>query len=132
MKSDLAGTKSELDKTKSELKKVSGDLGITSGYVATNSKEIEDLRRRGERNIIEFSIKKQKNMQKVENEPEDIAKTTEAIRAFTGKVPRGGARVVPATDVRVRRRAGGADRGRPPVPRRSGRATLRDRRARLR
>ncbi len=31
----------------------------------------------------------QKNMQKVENEPEDIAKTTEAIRAFTGKVPRG-------------------------------------------
>lgn len=31
----------------------------------------------------------QKNMQKVENEPEDIRKTTEAIRAFTGKVPRG-------------------------------------------
>lgn len=65
VKTDLAGTKSELDKTKSELKKVSGDLGITSGYVATNSKEIEDLRRRGERNIIEFSVKKQKNMQKV-------------------------------------------------------------------
>jgi peptidoglycan/xylan/chitin deacetylase (PgdA/CDA1 family) len=28
-------------------------------------------------------------MQKVENEREDIAKTTEAIRAFTGKRPRG-------------------------------------------
>lgn len=65
VKTDLAGTKSELDKTKSELKKVSGDLGITSGYVATNSKEIEDLRRRGERNIVEFSLKKQKNMQKI-------------------------------------------------------------------
>ena len=31
----------------------------------------------------------QRNMQKVENEKEDIAKTTEAIRAFTGKRPRG-------------------------------------------
>src|SRR4051812_12176979 len=31
----------------------------------------------------------QRNMQKVENESQDIAKTTEAIRAFTGKAPRG-------------------------------------------
>jgi allantoinase len=31
----------------------------------------------------------QLNMQKVENERDDIAKTTEAIRAFTGKRPRG-------------------------------------------
>ena len=31
----------------------------------------------------------QRNMQKVENEKDDIAKTTEAIRAFTGRKPRG-------------------------------------------
>ena len=31
----------------------------------------------------------QKNMQKVENESEDIRKTTEAIKAFTGRPPRG-------------------------------------------
>jgi allantoinase len=31
----------------------------------------------------------QRNMQKVENEREDISKTTEAIRAFTGRRPRG-------------------------------------------
>ena len=31
----------------------------------------------------------QRNMQKVENEKDDIAKTTEAIRAFTGSKPRG-------------------------------------------
>lgn len=31
----------------------------------------------------------QKNMQKVENEVEDIAKTTQAIEAYTGKRPRG-------------------------------------------
>lgn len=65
VKTDLAGTKTDLDKTKSDLKKVSGDLGVTSGFVATNGKEIEELRRRGERNIVEFSLKKQKTMQKV-------------------------------------------------------------------
>jgi chromosome segregation ATPase len=65
VKTDLAGTKTDLDKTKSDLKKVSGDLGVTSGYVATNGKEIEELRRRGERNIVEFSLKKQKTMQRV-------------------------------------------------------------------
>jgi peptidoglycan/xylan/chitin deacetylase (PgdA/CDA1 family) len=31
----------------------------------------------------------QRNMQAVENEREDIRKTTEAIRAFTGRAPRG-------------------------------------------
>ena len=65
VKTDLASTKTDLNQTKSDLKKVSGDLGITSGYVATNGKEIDELRRRGERNIIEFSLKKEKNLQKV-------------------------------------------------------------------
>jgi len=83
VKTDLAGTKSELDKTKSELKKVSGDLGITSGYVATNSKEIEDLRRRGERNIIEFSVKKQKNMQKVGDISLRLDKSDQKKNRFT-------------------------------------------------
>jgi chromosome segregation ATPase len=65
VKTDLASTKTDLNQTKSDLKKVSGDLGVTTGFVATNGKEIEELRRRGERNIIEFTLKKQKNMQKV-------------------------------------------------------------------
>jgi chromosome segregation ATPase len=65
VKTDLASTKTDLDKTKSELKKVSGDLGITNGYVATSAKDIDELRRRGEVSIIEFSLKKQKTMQRV-------------------------------------------------------------------
>jgi chromosome segregation ATPase len=65
VKTDLASTKTDLNQTRSELKKVSGDLGVTSNGVATNSTQIEELRRRGERNIIEFTLKKQKNMQKV-------------------------------------------------------------------
>jgi hypothetical protein len=65
VKTDLASTKSDLASTKSELKKVSGDLGITSGYVATNGKEIDELKRRGERNIIEFHVNRTKDFQKV-------------------------------------------------------------------
>jgi chromosome segregation ATPase len=65
VKTDLSSTKADLDKTKTELKKVSGDLGITNGYVATSAKDIEELRRRGEVSIVEFSLKKQKTMQKV-------------------------------------------------------------------
>src|SRR5437763_1304260 len=65
VKTDLASTKTDLDKTKSDLKKVSGDLGITSGFVATNSSELSELKRRGERNIVEFHISKAKDFQKV-------------------------------------------------------------------
>jgi chromosome segregation ATPase len=65
VKTDLNSTKNDLSQTKSSLQKVAGDLSGTNSLVATNGKEIEELRRRGERNIIEFSLKKQKNLQKV-------------------------------------------------------------------
>jgi len=65
VKTELASTKTDLDATKMDLKKVSGDLGITSGFVATNGKEIEELRRRGERNIVEFALTKKDNLKRV-------------------------------------------------------------------
>jgi hypothetical protein len=65
VKSQVESTKSELSKTITDLKKVTGDLGITSGYVATNGKEIEMLRRLGERNIFEFKLAKAKTPQRV-------------------------------------------------------------------
>jgi uncharacterized phage infection (PIP) family protein YhgE len=65
VKTDLSSTKADLSQTKSNLMKVTGDLSGTNSLVATNGKEIEELKRRGERNIVEFSLKKQKNMQKV-------------------------------------------------------------------
>jgi hypothetical protein len=71
VKTDLAGTKTALDQTKTELsaalKKVQGDLGVTNGFVATNGKELEELKKLGERNYVEFTLKKQKDMQKVAN-----------------------------------------------------------------
>jgi len=66
VKTDLASTKTDLQQTKSDLKAVRGDLGTTSSLVATNDKELNELIRRGERNIVKFNIsKKTKGFQKV-------------------------------------------------------------------
>ncbi|MDP9054052.1 MAG: hypothetical protein M3N93_07075 [Acidobacteriota bacterium] len=66
VKTDLASTKSDLQQTRLDLKQVRGDLGSTSSLVATNGREIDELVRRGERNIIKFNIsRKSKGYQKV-------------------------------------------------------------------
>lgn len=74
VKTDLNATKTALDQTKTDLnaniaalKKVQGDLGVTNGFVATNGKELEELKKLGERNYVEFTLKKQKDMAKVGN-----------------------------------------------------------------
>ncbi|MGA2742745.1 MAG: hypothetical protein ABSG65_35560 [Bryobacteraceae bacterium] len=58
VKTDLGSTKAELDKTIANLTKVQGDLGVTSGYVATNGKELDALKRLGERNYFQFTLTK--------------------------------------------------------------------------
>jgi chromosome segregation ATPase len=83
VKTDLAGTKTDLNQTKTTLQHVAGDLGVTSGLVATNSSQIEELRRRGERDIVEFSLRKQKNMQKVSDVSLRLEKTDPKKNKFT-------------------------------------------------
>jgi len=56
VKTELGSTKAELEKTIANLNKVTGDLGVTSGYVATNAKELEALKRLGERNYFQFTL----------------------------------------------------------------------------
>ncbi len=65
VKTQVASTKSELDRTIGDLKKVTGDLGVQSGYIATNGKELQALKRLGERNYFEFNLAKAKTPQKV-------------------------------------------------------------------
>ena len=75
VQTDVADTKSKLDKTNGELQSVRGDLGMMSGLVATNSKEIETLRRLGDRNIYEFNIGKKLGLQKVGDIQMRVTKT---------------------------------------------------------
>ncbi|HEY3823493.1 MAG TPA: hypothetical protein VGL82_03000 [Bryobacteraceae bacterium] len=66
VKTDLASTKTDLQQTKTDLKAVRGDLTGTSSLVAKNDTELNELIRRGERNIVKFNIsKKTKGYQKV-------------------------------------------------------------------
>ena len=65
VQTDVADTKSRLDKSISELQSVRGDMGMMSGLVATNSKEIETLRKLGDRNIYEFTLAKSSGLQRV-------------------------------------------------------------------
>jgi len=64
-KTEVANTKTELDKTIAELKSVRGDLSGTNSLVATNGKELQALRRLGERNYTEFKLLKTKEPQRV-------------------------------------------------------------------
>jgi len=64
-KKDIEATKSDLEATKGKLERATGDMGVMSGLVATNSKQIQELRDLGDRNIYEFTLAKDGKMQKV-------------------------------------------------------------------
>ncbi len=87
VKTDLNNTKTALDQTKTELssalKKVQGDLGVTNGFVATNGQELAELKKLGERNYIEFTLKKQKDLSKVGNISLKLDKTDPRKNKFT-------------------------------------------------
>jgi chromosome segregation ATPase len=65
VKTNLSQTQAELQKTISDLKSARGDLGVQSGLIATNSSELQALKRLGERNYFEFKIAKTKDRQRV-------------------------------------------------------------------
>jgi len=56
---------SDIEKTGADLKRVMGDMGVMSGLVATNGKELSELRQLGERNYFEFDLTKANQPQKV-------------------------------------------------------------------
>jgi hypothetical protein len=65
VKKDVDATKKDLDATKTLLKSTMGDLNVQSGLVARNHDELVELRRRGERNYVEFNLQKAKTATKV-------------------------------------------------------------------
>jgi len=58
VKTDLSTTKTDLAATQLKLEKTIGDLGLQSGLVARNHDELMELKRKGERNYYEFTLKK--------------------------------------------------------------------------
>jgi chromosome segregation ATPase len=63
--SQVSQARSDLDKTIADLKSVQGDMGVQSGLIATNAKELAALRELGERNYVEFDLRKTNQPQRV-------------------------------------------------------------------
>jgi hypothetical protein len=57
-KTDIQKTQTDLAATNAKLEKTIGDLGIQSGLVAHNASELEELKRKGERNYYNFTLQK--------------------------------------------------------------------------
>ncbi len=83
VKTEVASTKSELEKTIAELKSVKGDLGEQSGLIATNSRELDALKRLGQRNYFEFKLGKTKQPQRVGDISVQLKKTDTKRNRYT-------------------------------------------------
>ncbi len=62
---DVTGVKNDLDETKGKLDRATGDMGVMSGLIARNHDDLDELKRRGDRNYYEFTIAKAKTPEHV-------------------------------------------------------------------
>ena len=82
-KTDIAATRTDLEATKSKLDRAQGDMGVMSGLIARNHDDLEDLKRRGDRNYYEFTVNKSKAPQRVGPIQVNVNKTDQKKSKFT-------------------------------------------------
>jgi cell division protein FtsB len=82
-KKDIADTRTDLEATKAKLERATGDMGVMSGLIARNHDELDELKRRGERNYYEFNIGKSKRAQRVGPIQIKLNKTNEKKSMYT-------------------------------------------------
>ena len=83
VKTEVAATKADLDNTKTDFRRAVGDMGVMSGLIATNSAELGELRKLGERNYIEFTLPKNGTPQKVGDVQMALKKTDTKRSRYT-------------------------------------------------
>jgi hypothetical protein len=64
-KKDIEATRTDLEATKTKLERAAGDMGVMSGLIARNHDDLEELKRKGDRNYYEFTIQRSKAAQRV-------------------------------------------------------------------
>ena len=64
-KKDIEATRNDLETTKGQLQRSLGDMNVMSGLIARNHDDLEELKRRGDRNYYEFTLTKSNRAQKV-------------------------------------------------------------------
>jgi hypothetical protein len=58
VKTDLGNTQNELKTDEAQLQSMKGDLGVDGGLIATNQKQLDYLKHRGDRNYYQFTLRK--------------------------------------------------------------------------
>jgi cell division protein FtsB len=64
-KKDIEATRNDLEATKGKLERSMGDMNVMSGLIARNRDDLEELKRRGDRNYYEFTLQKSKTSSRV-------------------------------------------------------------------
>lgn len=82
-KKDIEATKNDLEATKSKLDRATGDMGVMSGLIAHNRDDLEELKRRGDRNYFEFTLKKTKTPQRVGPVQVNLTRTDQKKSKYT-------------------------------------------------
>ena len=80
---DVSGVKNDLEDTKSKLERATGDMGVMSGLIARNHDDLEELKRRGDRNYYEFTLDKSKTPQRVGPVQISLNKTDQKRSKYT-------------------------------------------------
>lgn len=82
-KKDIEATRTDLDATKTKLDRATGDMGVMSGLIARNHDDLEELKRKGDRNYYEFTIQKSKKPQRVGPVQISLNKTDQKKSRYT-------------------------------------------------
>jgi cell division protein FtsB len=82
-KKDIEATKSDLEATKGKLERSLGDMNVMSGLIARNHDDLDDLKRRGDRNYYEFTIQRSKAAQRVGPVQISLSKTDPKKAKYT-------------------------------------------------
>jgi hypothetical protein len=83
VKTDVATTQTKLDETGSDLKRVMGDMGVMSGLIATNSTQLDALKALGDRDYVQFDLKRTAGKQKVGDMQLALSKADPKHNRFT-------------------------------------------------
>jgi chromosome segregation ATPase len=80
---DVSGVKNDLEDTKGKLERATGDMGVMSGLIARNHDDLEELKRKGDRNYFEFTLQKSKTAQRVGPVQISLSKTDPKKSKYT-------------------------------------------------
>jgi multidrug efflux pump subunit AcrA (membrane-fusion protein) len=80
---EMVATKDQVNGAVADLKRMTGDMGVMSGLIATNSTELDALKKLGEKNYFEFNLTKTKQPQKVGDVKMLVKKTDPKRNKYT-------------------------------------------------